>query len=92
MEDKKLFDEKISRRGLLKGAAALLQRGIAVLHQEVWAFSRKAEAKGGTTEKWRGHTLSLILRKPLNSHMKNGTGYFAEPAVINSVFSQLEKR
>ncbi len=50
MEAEKLFDEHLSRRRLIKGAVGVA--GIAVLSSGGLGMLSKAEAKGGSTEKW----------------------------------------
>jgi anaerobic selenocysteine-containing dehydrogenase len=50
MKVEEMIGEKLSRRGLLKGAAGAA--GIAILASGGAGIFSKAEAKGGSTEKW----------------------------------------
>jgi hypothetical protein len=87
MEVKEMFDEKLSRRGLLKGAAGAA--GIAALASGGLSLFSKAEAKGGPTEKWPWPYVKLDPEKTAELAYNEWYRVFCGAAVISSVFSQL---
>jgi hypothetical protein len=90
MEVGKMFDEKLSRRGLLKGAAGAA--GIAVLASGGLSLFSKAEAKGGPTEKWPWPYVKLDPEKTAELAYNEWYRVYCGAAVINSVFSQLREK
>ncbi len=90
MEVKEMFDEKLSRRGLLKGAAGAA--GIAALASGGLSLISKAEAKGGPTEKWPWPYVKLDPEKTAEIAYNEWYRVYCGAAVINSVFSQLREK
>jgi hypothetical protein len=90
MEVKKPFNEKLSRRGLLKGAAGAA--GIVALASGGLSLFSKAEAKGGPTEKWPWPYVKLDPGKTAELAYNEWYRVFCGAAVISSVFSQLRKK
>jgi hypothetical protein len=86
--------ETMTRRGLLinVGKAALGTAGMAVLAAALPGFPRKAEATGGTTEKWPWPYVKLDPDKTAELAYQEWYRVFCGAAVINSVFSQLREK
>jgi len=85
-----LLDEKLSRRGILKGAAGAA--GIAALTMGGLGLFSKAEAKGGATEKWPWPYEKLDPEKTAELAYNEWYRVFCGAAVISSVFSQLREK
>ena len=90
MEDGKFLDEKLSRRGLIKGAFGAA--GIVALASGGLSLFSKAEAKGGTTEKWPWPYVKLDPATTAEIAYNEWYRVFCGAAVINSVFSQLSEK
>ncbi|MGC2061789.1 MAG: C-GCAxxG-C-C family protein [Thermodesulfovibrionales bacterium] len=90
MDTEKMLDEKLSRRGILKGAAGAA--GIAALTMGGLGLFSKAEAKGGSTEKWPWPYVKLDPDKTAELAYNEWYRVFCGAAVINSVFSQLSEK
>lgn len=90
MEAKKILDGKLSRRGLLKGAAGAA--GLATLTMGGLGLFSNAEAKGGATEKWPWPYVKLDPEKTAELAYNEWYRIFCGAAVISSVFSQLRKK
>lgn len=90
MDAEKLLDEKLSRRGILKGAAGAA--GIAALTMGGLGLFSNAEAKGGSTEKWPWPYEKLDPEKTAELAYNEWYRVFCGAAVISSVFSQLRDK
>ncbi len=90
----KLLDSKMSRRGLLvnAGKIAIGAAGVTALASAVPGFVSKAEAVGGTTEKWPWPYVKLDPEKTAEIAYKEWYRVFCGAAVISSVFSQLREK
>lgn len=86
----KLLGEKLSRRGLIKGAAGAA--GLAVLASGGLGLLSNAEAKGGPTEKWPWPYEKLDPEKTAELAYNEWFRVFCGNAVISSVFSQLRDK
>lgn len=87
MDVQKLIGKGISRRRLLKSAGIV--GGLAALASGGVAFSSKAEARGGPTEKWPWPYVKLDPVKTAEIAYNEWYRVFCGAAVISSVFSQL---
>ncbi len=90
MEGMEIFEGKLSRRGLIKGAAGAA--GIATLALGGLGLLSKAEAKGGSTEKWPWPYEKLDPEKTAELAYNEWYRVFCGAAVISSVFSQLREK
>ena len=90
MESENLFHGEVSRRGLLKTAAGAA--GIAALTMGGMGLFSRAEAKGGSTEKWPWPYKKLDPEKTAELAYNEWYRVFCGAAVINSVFSQLREK
>jgi hypothetical protein len=90
MEVKEMFDEKLSRRGLFKGAAGAA--GIAALAYGGLGLFSNAEAKSGVPEKWPWPYVKLDPEKTAELAYNEWYRVFCGAAVISSVFSQLRDK
>jgi hypothetical protein len=90
MDSGKLFDEKMSRRGLIKGAAGVA--GIAALTASGLGMFSKAEAKGGSTETWPWPYVKLDPAVTAELAYEEWYRGFCGEAVIHSIFSQLREK
>lgn len=90
MEAGKLFDERLSRRGLIKSVVGVA--GIAAATAGGLGVFSKAEAKGGSTEKWPWPYEKLDPDKTAEIAYNEWYRVFCGAAVINSVFSQLSEK
>ncbi|MFI5296414.1 MAG: twin-arginine translocation signal domain-containing protein, partial [Thermodesulfovibrionales bacterium] len=90
MEVKEIFDEKLSRRGLLKGAAGAA--GIVALASGGLSLFSKAEAKSGPSEKWPWPYVKLDPTKTAELAYDEWYRVFCGAAVISSVFNQLREK
>ncbi len=90
---RKMGDEKLSRRGLLKGAGTLAigAAGITAAVSGAGLFSR-AEAKTGLSEKWPWPYVKLDPRKTAEIAYDEWYRLFCGGAVVSSVFSQLREK
>ncbi|OGW48885.1 MAG: chain A iron centre cytochrome C protein [Nitrospirae bacterium GWC2_57_9] len=86
--------ETITRRKLLvnAGKAALGTAGIITLAAALPGFPSKAEATGGSTEKWPWPYVKLDPDKTAELAYQEWYRVFCGAAVINSVFSQLREK
>jgi hypothetical protein len=87
MESGKLFDEKLTRRGLIKGAAGVA--GIAALTAGGFGLFTRADAKEGPTEKWPWPYEKLDPATTAEIAYEEWYRGFCGEAVIHSIFSQL---
>lgn len=94
MEQEKIFDTTMTRRGLLIGAGkcAVGAAGLSVLAAALPALSSNAEAAGGLTEKWPWPYVKLDPEKTAEIAYNEWYRVFCGAAVINSVFSQLREK
>jgi hypothetical protein len=90
MKEETLFDEKLSRRGILKGAAGAA--GIAALTMGGLGLFSNVEAKGGSTEKWPWPYEKLDPEKTAELAYDEWYRVYCGAAVISSVFSQLRDK
>ncbi|MDD1750152.1 MAG: C-GCAxxG-C-C family protein [Methanothrix sp.] len=90
MEDGKFLDEKLSRRGLIKGAVGAA--GIVALASGGLGLFSKAEAKAGSTKKWPWPYVKLDPATTAEIAYTEWYRVFCGAAVINSVFSQLSEK
>jgi hypothetical protein len=86
--------ETMTRRSLLIGAgkAALGTAGLITLAAALPGYPSKAEAAGGTTEKWPWPYVKLDPQKTAEIAYSEWYRVFCGAAVINSVFSQLREK
>lgn len=93
MEVGKMLDEKLSRRGLIKGAAgtAAVIGVVALASGGMGLFSR-AEAKEGSTEKWPWPYVKLDPEKTAEIAYEEWYRVFCGGAVISSIFTQLREK
>ncbi len=89
MKFEKMFDEKVTRRGILKCAAGAA--GITMLASTPGLVS-KAYALGGPTEKWPWPYEKLDPAKTAEIAYNEWYRIFCGGAVINSVFGQLREK
>lgn len=89
-----LSEQEISRRGLIKGAGRLAvgAAGMAALTSSVTGLVTRAEAKGGSTEKWPWPYVKLDPQKTADLAYQEWYRVYCGAAVINSVFSQLREK
>jgi len=94
MENKKMLDAELSRRSLLinAGKCAVGAAGITAIASAMPGFISKAEAVGGTTEKWPWPYEKLDPEKTAELAYNEWYRVFCGCAVINSVFSQLREK
>ncbi len=94
MEVRELLEEKLSRRGLLKGAGSLAAgaAGLAALATGGLGIFSKAEAKGGPTEKWPWPYVKLDPTTTAEIAYEEWYRVFCGAAVINSIFGQLQEK
>lgn len=94
MEDKMMPGKGLSRRSLLinAGKCAVGAVGITAIASVVPRFVSKAEAVGGTTEKWPWPYVKLDPEKTAEIAYNEWYRVFCGAAVINSVFTQLRKK
>ena len=94
MERGEMWEEKISRRGLLKGAGKFAVAGAAGIVAATGGLGSLsgAEAKGGPTEKWPWPYVKLDPQKTAELAYNEWYRVFCGAAVISSVFSQLRKK
>ncbi len=94
MEVGKIFEEQLSRRGLLKGAGKFIAVGAAGMAAATAGvgFLPRAEAKGGSTEKWPWPYVKLDPQKTAELAYNEWYRVFCGAAVISSVFSQLREK
>jgi len=94
MEEKEILDAEMSRRSLLinAGKCAVGVAGITALVSGMPGFVSKAEAVGGTTEKWPWPYVKLDPEKTAEIAYNEWYRVFCGAAVINSVFSQLREK
>jgi hypothetical protein len=90
MEVKEMFDKRLSRRGLLKGAG--IMAGIAVAASGGLSLLTKAEAIGGPTEKWPWPYVKLDPEKTAEIAYNEWYRIFCGGAVVSSVFGQLREK
>ncbi len=90
MKDGKMFDTRVSRRGLLKGG--ILTIGAAGLAVGGLNLLTRAEATGGPTEKWPWPYVKLSPEKTAEIAYNDWYRLYCGAAVINSVFSQLREK
>lgn len=86
----KIFDDNLSRRGLIKGAAGVV--GVAALTAGGLGLFQRAEAKEGPTEKWPWPYEKLDPEKTAQLAYEEWYRVFCGAAVINSIFSQLREK
>jgi len=93
MDQKKMLDAEMSRRSLLinAGKCAVGVAGITAIASAMPGFVSKAEAVGGTTEKWPWPYVKLDPEKTAELAYNEWYRVFCGAAVINSVFSQLRE-
>lgn len=89
----KILDEKLSRRGLLRGAGTLAigAAGITAAVSGPGLFS-EAEAKEGLAEKWPWPYVKLDPGETAEIAYSEWYRVFCGGAVVSSVFSQLRKK
>lgn len=91
METGKMLDkEKLTRRGLLKGAVGVA--GITALAAGGLGLLAQADAKEGPTEKWPWPYVKLDPGKTAELAYNEWYRVFCGAAVISSVFSQLRQK
>jgi len=90
MEEGKLLDEKLSRRGLLKGAAGVA--GIAALTAGGLGLFSTADAKEVDAKKWPWPYVKLDPTETAELAYKEWYRIFCGGAVISSIFSQLAEK
>jgi hypothetical protein len=90
MEVERVFDEKFTRRGLLRGAGMVA--GIAAATVGGLNILTKAEAKNGLTEKWPWPYVQLDPEKTAELAYTEWYRVFCGAGVISSVFSQLREK
>lgn len=90
MNTGKIFNEKMSRRGLIKRAVGVT--GIAALTASGLGLLSKAEAKSRLTEKWPWPYVKLDPDKTAELAYNEWYRVFCGAAVISSVFGQLRKK
>jgi hypothetical protein len=90
MEVGKMLDEKLSRRGLIKGAVGVA--GIAALASGGLGLLSRAEAKAGPAEKWPWPYEKLDPVKTAELAYNEWYRVFCGAAVISSVFTQLRDK
>ena len=90
MEDGRVFEEGISRRGLIKTAIGV--GGLAAVTGGGLGFLSRAEATGGPTEKWPWPYVKLDPGKTAAIAYNEWYRVFCGAAVISSVFSQLREK
>lgn len=94
MEEKKMLDTEMSRRSLLinAGKCAVGVAGITAIASAMPGFVSKAEALGGTYEKWPWPYVKLDPDQTAELAYKEWYRVFCGGAVISSVFSQLREK
>jgi hypothetical protein len=94
METKDILDTQLSRRSLLinAGKCAVGVAGITALTSGMPGFVSKAQATGGTTEKWPWPYVKLDPQATADLAYNEWYRVFCGAAVINSVFSQLREK
>ena len=94
MKCEKKLEPALTRRGLLIGAGkcALGAAGLSALASAAPGLVSKAEALGGTTEKWPWPDVKLDPEKTADIAYNEWYRVFCGAAVINSVFSQLREK
>ena len=94
MDQKNMLDAEMSRRSLLinAGKCAVGVAGITAIAAAMPGFVSKAEALGGTTEKWPWPYVKLDPEKTAEIAYNEWYRVFCGAAVINSVFSQLREK
>ena len=94
MKGGKISGKGLTRRGLLinAGKCAVGVAGLAAIASAVPGFVSKAEAVGGTTEKWPWPYVKLDPEKTAETAYNEWYRVFCGAAVINSVFSQLREK
>jgi hypothetical protein len=90
MDAEKMTEQRVSRRGLLKGAGIV--GGMAALASGGMSLLTKAEAKGGPTEKWPWPYVKLDPKKTAEIAYDEWYRVFCGAAVVSSVFSQLREK
>jgi hypothetical protein len=90
MEAEKMIEKGISRRVLLKGAGVV--GGMTALTSGGLGLLAKAEAKGGSTEKWPWPYVKLDPKKTAELAYDEWYRVFCGAAVVSSVFSQLREK
>ncbi len=90
----KLLDGEITRRSVLAGAGkcALGAAGIAALASAAPGLVSRAEALGGSTEKWPWPYVKLDPAKTADIAYNEWYRVFCGGAVISSVFGQLREK
>jgi len=93
MDPNNMLDTEMSRRSLLinAGKCAVGVTGITAITSAMPGFVSKAEAVGGTTEKWPWPYVKLDPEKTAELAYNEWYRVFCGAAVINSVFSQLRE-
>ncbi len=94
MKDEKMSDEALSRRSLLinTGKIALGAAGLVAATSGGLGLISKAEAKGGSTEKWPWPYVKLDPQKTADLAYEEWYRLFCGGAVISSVFTQLREK
>ncbi len=94
MEEKKIVDVELSRRSLLinAGKCAVGVAGITAIASAMPGFVSKAEALGGSSEKWPWPYVKLDPDKTAELAYKEWYRVFCGAAVISSVFNQLREK
>jgi len=94
MKDEKMLDEALSRRSLLinSGKIALSAAGLAAVASGGLGLISKAEAKGGSTEKWPWPYVKLDPQKTADLAYEEWYRLFCGGAVISSVFTELREK
>jgi len=94
MEDEKKEGSALTRRSLLinTGKIALGAAGLVAATAGGMGLLSKAEAKGGTTEKWPWPYVKLDPQKTADIAYEEWYRIFCGGAVISSVFSQLREK
>lgn len=94
MEDKMTSGKGLTRRGLLinAGKCAVAAVGVTAIASAVPRFVSKAEAMGGTTEKWPWPYVKLDPEKTAEIAYNEWYRVFCGGAVISSVFGQLREK
>jgi hypothetical protein len=90
VEDEKIIEHGVSRRGLLKGAG--IMAGMTALTSGGLSLLTTADAKGGFTEKWPWPYVKLDPKKTAELAYDEWYRVFCGAAVISSVFSQLREK
>ena len=94
MKQNRMPDTDMSRRSLLinAGKCAVGVAGITALASAMPGLASKAEAVGGSTEKWPWPYVKLDPEKTAELAYQEWYRVFCGAAVINSVFSQLREK